>query len=129
MTDTSDKLNEAKYFLKRLKEANRDKDAFRYNLSAFLSAFCSVPSIMNNEYQKIPGFINWNRIVVNQYFNDKVVSFFKQRRNKSVHIQPVSPRPQQNRMNIPEIDLTKLSVFSLVAKIDNDGIMSNPVLT
>jgi hypothetical protein len=54
-------LNEAKYFLERLKETNRDKDAFRYNLSAFLSALCSVPGIMNIEFQSIPGFISWNK--------------------------------------------------------------------
>jgi len=58
MTDTQYKLNEASFFLERMKEANRDKNGLRYNLSAFLSAFCSVPEIMNIEFQKISGFIS-----------------------------------------------------------------------
>jgi hypothetical protein len=119
MTDTRDKLNEASFFLKRMKETNRDKNGFRYNLSAFLSAFCSVPEIMNIEFQSIAGFIAWNKLVI----------FFYKQRNRSIHLRPVSARPNQNQMNIPEIDLTKLTSFSLVAKIGDDGIMNNPVLT
>lgn len=36
------KIGEAKYFLARMEESIRDRMAFRYNLSAFLSAARSV---------------------------------------------------------------------------------------
>ncbi len=129
MTDTKDKLDEAKYFLQQMNLTNRDKNAFRYTLSAFLSALCSVLEIMNNEFQKVPGFISWNKAMRDKYHSNKLIQFFEKQRNKSVHVRPVSTRAHQNRMNIPEIDLTKLASFSLVAKIDDDGIMNNPVLT
>ena len=49
MNNTEDKLSEAKYFLERMKEHVMDREAFRYNLSAFLTAFRSVTFIMRKE--------------------------------------------------------------------------------
>ena len=96
MTDTQYKLNEASFFLERMKEANRDKNGFRYNLSAFLSAFCSFPEIMNIEFQKISGFISWNKAMRSNYYSSKLIQFFEKQRNRSIHLRPVSARPNQN---------------------------------
>lgn len=38
MTDTREKLLEAMYFLEQVKKNTAERDAFKYNLSAFLSA-------------------------------------------------------------------------------------------
>jgi len=61
MNNTEDKLSEAKYFLERMKEHVMDREAFRYNLSAFLTAFRSVTFIMRKEYNKISEFEEWYR--------------------------------------------------------------------
>ena len=36
-----------------------DREAFRYNLSAFLTAFRGVTFIMRKEYNEISGFGEW----------------------------------------------------------------------
>lgn len=129
MTDTRDKLNEAQYFIDRMKETNCYKNAFRYNLSAFLSAFRSITLFMQKEFNSVDGFTSWYKIKQSQMMSDKILKFFNEQRVQTIHVQPISARPSQNQMNIPEIDLTRLNNFSITSNINKDGIMDNPVLT
>jgi hypothetical protein len=51
-----EKLNEAQYFLGRMKDVRNNREHFRWNLSAFLSAARSVTMIMNVQYTGSKGF-------------------------------------------------------------------------
>jgi hypothetical protein len=59
MSATRGKLQEAKYFLQRMEEVQADRAAFKYNLSAFLSAGRSVSFYMQKEFKRTPGFEEW----------------------------------------------------------------------
>ncbi len=59
MRDTRDKLSEAEFFLERMRESQSDRDAFRYNLSAFLGAARSVRDFLHKEYENLPHFKEW----------------------------------------------------------------------
>jgi hypothetical protein len=74
--NTRDKPNEARYFLERMQPTNIDKDAFRYNLSAVLTAFRSVTAFMNIEYQKVTGFIPWYQALMSKHISNTIVAFF-----------------------------------------------------
>jgi len=90
MTDTRDKLNEACYFLEQMKEKQSDRDAFRYNLSAFLSAARSVTFLMKPEFHKAPGFKEWYAKTGVEKDND--MKFFNEKRKMTIHTEPVRPR-------------------------------------
>jgi hypothetical protein len=59
LTDTREKLNEARFFLSRMKDTESDREAFKYNLSAFMSAARSVRWFMWGEYKDVPDFKSW----------------------------------------------------------------------
>ena len=59
MTDTRIKLQEAKYFFKRMVEEVSNREPFKYNLSAFLSAAQSVTFVMQTEFSSISSFKGW----------------------------------------------------------------------
>jgi hypothetical protein len=129
MKGTRDKLGEAKYFLACMEKTNRDKNAFRYNLSAFLSASRSVTFFMQKEFKKMSGFESWYLSKQSQMAGDKIFRFFNDQRVKTIHEQPVSARTHQNRINIPEIDIFSTIEFTITTSIDEDGIMDNPQMT
>lgn len=56
MTSTERKLDEAKYFYRRL---NIDDPYFDYNLSAFLNAARSITWVMRHEFHKVEGWNKW----------------------------------------------------------------------
>jgi hypothetical protein len=56
MTSTERKLDEAKYFYRRL---NIDDPYFDYNLSAFLNAARSTAWVMRHEFHKVAGWEKW----------------------------------------------------------------------
>ena len=64
VTDTMDKLNEAKYFLKSMNDNTPEREAFKYNLSAFLAAARSVTFIMQKEFDSIKGFKDWYKKIL-----------------------------------------------------------------
>ena len=59
MPDTFDKLQEAKFFFEQMSNYQINRSGFKYNLSAFLSAFRSITYLMQKEYSKIQDFENW----------------------------------------------------------------------
>jgi len=91
MTDTRDKFLEAKYFLDQMKSTQPDRDAFRYNLSAFLSAGRSVTWIMQNEFRHVSGFDDWYADKQTQMEKDELMKVLKNRRNLTVHQKSLRP--------------------------------------
>jgi hypothetical protein len=59
MSAAREKLLEAQYFLQRMRENSSDRDAFKYNLSAFLSAARSVRWFLKKEHENKPNFKQW----------------------------------------------------------------------
>lgn len=91
MNDTRAKLLEAKYFLERMKEMQSERDAFRYNLSAFLSAARSVTLIMQVEFDKVSGFRQWYAEKQTWMKSDQVMTLFNEKRTMTIHERSVNP--------------------------------------
>ena len=91
MSDTRDKLLESKYFLGRMIETQSDRDAFIYNLSAFLVAARSVTAIMQREFDKAPGFRHWYEERQAKLQADDTMRLLKDKRDITVHRESISP--------------------------------------
>jgi len=92
ITYTRDKLNEASYFLEQMKEKQPDRDAFKHNLSAFLSAARSVTLFMKEEFGETPGFKEWYEKKQEVMKQDGDMKFFNEKRRMTIHIEPIRPR-------------------------------------
>jgi hypothetical protein len=107
MSNAREKLREAKYFLDRMRETRPDRDPFKYNLSAFLSAARSVRYVMEAEYGKSPGFMTWwnskkEWVKPKESKGEKLADitdpiraanvFFDETRAKTIHIRGIDPR-------------------------------------
>ncbi len=84
MTDTKDKLNEAKYFLTCMKVTRSEEDIFRYYVSAFLAAVDSVVDIMGTEFCQSHEFPKWwsqkKEEIGSEY------DYFHEQRNRTLHV-------------------------------------------
>jgi len=110
-TNTGDKLNGARHFLKQMKNKQSDRDAFRYNLSAFLSATRSVTWVMKKEFDKAPGFEKWYETVQEDMNKDSAMKFFKEKRN--ITLKEGSAKPQARvdvTIYVPTVHIT-ISTF------------------
>ena len=83
-----EKINEAKYFLTQMIAYTNARIAFNYNLSAFLSAARSVLQYALKEAKPQDGGQAWYEA---QVANKSAVKFFKDKRNISIHANPISP--------------------------------------
>jgi len=92
MTNTKEKLLEAKYFLKCMIENRAERDAFKFNLSAFLSTFRSVTWIMQKEFHDCPGFPNWYKTQQEKMRADHRMKFLHTKRNVTIKEQTIEPR-------------------------------------
>lgn len=92
MTNTRDKLLEARYFLERMKELQSERVSFRYNLSAFLSAARSVTFVMQKEFKKVPKFDEWYKNKEEEMKRDKTMKFLLEQRNIAVKEKLANPR-------------------------------------
>lgn len=82
-----EKLREAKYFFERMKSALEEPEAFRYELSAFLSAARSVLQYAREE-AIIRNKLQWYE---DQVSKNSVLVFFREKRNLNIHKEPVKP--------------------------------------
>lgn len=96
MSDTMEKLLESKYFLERMVEAQPYRDAFKYNLSAFLAAARSVTAIMQKEFDKVSGFKDWYKEIQAKLQSDDTMKLLKDKRDVTIHQQPVRPHAHVN---------------------------------
>lgn len=92
MTQARDKLLEAVYFLERMTEVQAERHAFRYNLSAFLSAARSVTFVMQGEFGDVSGFKDWYEDAQSTMRGDNLMRLLKEKRDTTVHKQAVRPR-------------------------------------
>ena len=91
MSDTRQKLEEAKYFLEQMQVSAEDRKKFAFNLSAFLSAARSVTFIMQSEFKSYPGFNDWYKDKQEEMNNDRDFKFFNKLRVATIHKKPVVP--------------------------------------
>lgn len=84
-----EKMDEARYFYGQIQQHLDDRDAFKYNLSAFLSAARSVLQYALKEAERKTGGQAWYD---GQVTSKSTVAFFKDRRNVNIHAQPVETR-------------------------------------
>jgi len=101
ITNTSEKLNEAKYFLECMKMKQSDRDAFKYNLSAFLSAARSLTLVMQKEFKHVSGFEEWYAKKRVNMRSDNSMKLLNDKRVMTIHKQPVRPHAHIN-INISE---------------------------
>jgi len=124
MTSTRDKCNEAGYFLAQMKTAINNKDAFRYNLSAFISALRSTTLFMKKEYAHTPKFSSWYPTKQAQMEADKILSFFNKQRVLTIHIKSIATHSQV-QFHSPSIDLAKFTgeplSFTVTASVEESG--------
>lgn len=82
----SEKIKEAEYFYNKLLSCQENSDHFKYNLSAFLTAARSVLQYAREEaVTKNHGQQWYDRRVS----GDKVLSFFRDKRDVNIHKRPV----------------------------------------
>ena len=121
VTNTREKLLEAKYFLERMIENHAERNAFKYNLSAFLSAARSVTLIMQNEYHNILGFDKWYSIQQDKMKADDKMKILDAKRDVTIHQESVSPRAHVDVHITEHITLTE-SVSVQVIRADGTGV-------
>lgn len=99
MSYTRDKLDEASYFLAKMKESPKDQRApFVYNLSATVSAARSVTFVMQDEFAHVPGFSDWYKQQRQNMKQDNFMDFMNKIRVENLHNAAVRPRA---RITIP----------------------------
>lgn len=117
MTDTREKLLEAKYFLERMIENQAERNAFTYNLSAFLSSARSVTLIMQKEFGNVPGFADWYDVQKGKMITDDKMKILDDKRDVTIHQKPIRPRAQVDVRITEHITMTD-SVSVLVVRAD-----------
>jgi len=110
-----DKIIEAEYFYSRMSQEQNDRDAFRHNLSAFLSAARSVLQYALKEAETKTGGKQWYDTQVSGY---PALKFFKDKRDINIHASPVQFRQDVN-VHITET-VRGIASVSFVVR-DKDG--------
>lgn len=82
------KLEEARFFYREMEKAHDDREAFPYNLSAFLSAARSVLQYAEREVDGTPSQAWYD----NTMASSDVLGFFKGKRDLNIHEEPVQPK-------------------------------------
>jgi hypothetical protein len=124
------KLREADYFLRRMRENSSDRDAFKYNLSAFLSAARSVRWFLRGKHENRPNFKQWwnskrEWVGLKKGENLRDIAdpiraaniFFDETRDITIHERSVQPRAHV-RVEVTEWVNTKSSVEAVVIRAD-----------
>ncbi len=86
-----EKLREAEYFLEKMRSSMENPDAFRWNLSALLSAARSVTFYLQKEFSGDPGFDEWYQARREEMLADDEMRFLNEARINSIHVRAVSP--------------------------------------
>src|SRR4051812_9880610 len=86
-----EKLEEAGYFLQAMSSVSSQPVAFKHELSAFMAAGRSVLQYAHKESEGNPPAATWYQKSVT---SDPIIDFFKDKRNASIHSEPVRPKLQ-----------------------------------
>lgn len=109
------KLNEAAYFYSRMLSETDNRENLLFDLSAFLSAARSVLQYSLKEATTKPGGQRWYD---GQITASRVLSFFKDKRDVNVHVQPI----QVNQHTSIELtDVIRVSETVHIQKFDETG--------
>jgi len=122
MTNTRDKLNEAKFCLKLMKDilnspnatTVQGRDEFRYSLNLFLSSARSVTWIMKKEFDKVSGFHTWYAGKEAQMRSDNTMRFLLEQRNISLKRQSVQPHGITKVSFTEHITITDSVVLTII---------------
>jgi hypothetical protein len=117
MSATREKLQEAMYFLQRMENEQADRDTFKYNLSAFLSAARSVTCYMQKEFARVPDFEEWYATEQEAMQRDPVMPFFLKARNRTLH-QEYVPTRARIRVDVEDSVGVSDSVAVVVRRAD-----------
>lgn len=107
VSNTRDKLLEAKYFFNCMNKVIQDSEKFKHNLSAFISAFRSVTLFMQTEFSKIEGFKEWYAKKQEEMRNDKYMALLNKKRRMTIHLKPLDPFAHVNVTIEEQILLTE----------------------
>jgi hypothetical protein len=101
--DTKEKICEARYFLDGMEKNQGDLKPFRYNLSAFVSAFFSITSFLCKELSHHRGFKEWYESDLRPWMegDGKMRLLYKSRRT-TVHIHRI-PTRKNATVHLPSI--------------------------
>ena len=110
-----EKLNEARHFLAGMMGSYEDSTAFRFELSAFLFSARTVLLYTLDEAKTKSGGLGWYNAHMR---NSPVLSFFRDKRNLSIHETPVIPAA---RINVAVSDVIRASEAVLIRHFDDEG--------
>ena len=109
------KVAEARYFLSRMETERPEPEAFKHNLSAFLSASRSVMQYALREAQQKAGGRAWYD---NEVAAHPLLGFFTSERNINTHHVPIQPAGQ---VDVYAIDRAHMTEDGVVELFDLDG--------
>ena len=116
MSNTRQKLEEAKYFLSQMQANIENPKNFAFNLSAFLSAARSVTFVMRSEFARFSGFDGWYKSKQEEMNGDGDFKFFNDMRVVTIHQRTVTPHRKTH------ITISETISASLTRKVvDKDG--------
>jgi hypothetical protein len=91
MNQTTAKLEEAKFFLIKMKESKSIDPDFTHYLNAFISSARSVTWVMRAEYSKVSGWEEWYKQYPLSTEENQLLNAFNDARISSQKIAPVVP--------------------------------------
>jgi len=120
------KIREAKYFLNQMAAVVNDRDAFNFNLSAFLAAARSSLQYTLKEAKSKPGGQAWYDLQVG---GKTTVRFLKDKRDISIHEVPVSPSAKigvEITDTLHVSDSLSVTIYRKDGTIEEDRSLSSP---
>jgi hypothetical protein len=75
-----------------MKKEVANREPFKYNLSAFLSAARSVTFVMQTEFNDVSEFLEWYKEKQSQMSEDRLMRFMKEKRNIALKQETIDPR-------------------------------------
>ena len=114
MSRTSRKLDEARFFLQKLRASVDEPTEFDFYFSAFVSSARSVTWVLRAEYKDYPGWLNWYKDKKPESTEERLLNKMNTLRVRSEKFNPLTTRAAIV-MNIPPEDVTP-DIRELLAK-------------
>lgn len=119
-----EKIVEAEYFYSRMADCEKDLMAYKHNLSAFLSGARSVLQFGLAEAQTKPGGQTWYD---GQITGNRIVNFFKDRRDVNIHVAPLDLRKDVN-VHIQEGLELRAEVGTVMVDVGQESLSTAPTV-